>query len=164
MNEGIHIRDAVESDLPGLLGIQKAAFMRYTKYLLPEQMPPVTETLEGVRDDFLRKRILIAEFGGALAGSVRYSAKGGVCLIERLSVDPALQGRGIGSSLVREVERRVGEKVHKIYLETGLLADNLLMFYAKLGYSGEAVLRKHYGGFDWIVLSKFIYEGQGGKL
>jgi hypothetical protein len=44
----------------------------------------------------------------------------------------------------------------KLYLETGLLENNLLLFYTKFGYSGEAVLRNHYGGFDWIVFSKFI--------
>ncbi len=59
-------------------------------------------------------------------------------------------------ALVSEVEKRVKGDAHKIYLETGLLASNLLMFYTKLGYSGEAVLRRHYGGFDWIVFSKFI--------
>jgi len=57
---------------------------------------------------------------------------------------------------VTDVEKRVSCAVHKIYLETGLLTDNLFIFYTKLGYSGEAILRKHYGGFDWIVFSKFI--------
>ncbi len=152
----ITIRPATESDLQGLLEIQKAAFMRYTEFLRPEQMPPLCETLPDVREDSKKKTILIAELNGELSGSVRYVVKGGVCVIERLSVSPDCQGNGIGRALVSEVEERARGKAHKLYLETGLLANNLLMFYTKLGYSGEAVLRKHYGGFDWLAFSKFI--------
>ncbi len=149
------IRDAVETDLSELLDIQKAAFMRYTDWLLPDQIPPLNETLDEVRRDFHNKHILVAEVEDRLAGSVRYAIKAGVCILEKLSVIPDLQGNGIGRALVTEVEKQVSRKAHKIYLETGLLANNLLMFYTKLGYSGEAILRKHYGGFDWVVFSKF---------
>jgi len=158
IGENILIRNARESDLTGLLDIQKSAFMRYTEFLLPEQMPPLTETIDGVAEDSKRKNILVAEVKDILAGSIRYGIKGGVCSIERLSVVPELQGNGIGKALVNEVEKRAVKSAHKIYLETGLLANNLLMFYTRLGYSGEAVLRKHYGGFDWIVFSKFIEQ------
>jgi len=156
MKGNVSIRPATESDLHGLLDIQKAAFMRYTEFLAPEQMPPLCETLSEVREDSHRKNILVAESRGMLSGSIRYVIKGGVCVIERLSVHPDYQGNGIGRALVSEVEHRAKGDAHKIYLETGLLAGNLLMFYTRLGYSGEAVLRKHYGGFDWIVFSKFI--------
>lgn len=152
----ISIRDARESDLPEVLDIQKATFIRYTEFLSPEQISPLNETISGVRLDFNTKRIFIAGFRNRLSGSIRHVLKGGVCIIERLSGHPDFQGNGIGRALVSEVEKRVKGDAHKIYLETGLLASNLLMFYTKLGYSGEAVLRRHYGGFDWIVFSKFI--------
>ncbi len=155
-DNAITIRPATESDLQGLLEIQKAAFMRYTEFLRPEQMPPLCETLDAVIEDSKRKNILVAEFNKRLSGSVRYVIKGGVCAIERLSVSPEHQGNGIGRALIGEVERLAKGNAHKIYLETGLLANNLLMFYTKLGYSGEAILRNHYGGFDWVVFSKFI--------
>ncbi len=54
------IRDAVETDLSELLDIQKAAFMRYTDWLLPDQIPPLNETLDEVRRDFHNKHILVA--------------------------------------------------------------------------------------------------------
>ncbi len=152
----ITIRPATESDLQGLLEIQRAAFMRYTEFLRPDQIPPLSETLSDVRQDNRLKKILVAEWNSVLSGSIRYSIRGGVCAIERLSVSPDHQGNSVGRALVSEVEQRAKGNAHKIYLETGLLANNLLMFYTKLGYSGEAVLRKHYGGFDWIVFSKFI--------
>ncbi len=155
-DKAITIRSAMESDLQGLLEIQKAAFMRYIEFLAPEQIPPLGETLSEVREDNEKKNILVAEFKDMLSGSIRYVIKGGVCIIERLSVHPDYQGNGIGRALVSEVEHRAKGNAHKIYLETGLLANNLLMFYTRLGYSGEAILRRHYGDFDWIVFSKFI--------
>lgn len=77
-------------------------------------------------------------------------------MLERLFVDPEYQKMGIGKELVLEVEKQVRFRAHKIYLETGLLADELLKFYSRLGYSGEAILRNHYGNFDWIAFSKFV--------
>ncbi len=152
----ISIRSALEADLQTVLDIQKSAFMRYTEFLSAGQVPPLNETFDELRKDFLNRTILVAEINNRLAGSVRFGIRGGVCILERLSVGPELQGNGIGRALVKAVESSVAGRAHKLYLETGLLADNLLLFYMKLGYSGEAVLRKHYGGFDWISFSKFI--------
>ncbi len=42
----------------------------------------------------------------------------------------------------------------KVY--TNLIAAEQIKFYSGLGYSGEAVLKNHYGNFDWIVFSKFF--------
>jgi ribosomal protein S18 acetylase RimI-like enzyme len=150
------IRNAKECDLPELLEVQRTAFGRYTKELVPDQIAPLHETLDGVKKDLHDRNILVAEIKGRITGSLRYGTKGGVCLIERLSVCPEYQRKGIGSALLAEAERRVKEKAHKLYLETGLLEDNLAAFYAKLGYSQEAILRKHYGGFDWMTFAKFI--------
>lgn len=155
-NKEISIRAARETDLQVVLDVQRSAFMRYTESLLVEQIPPLNETFDELRKDFHSRTVLVAEINNRLAGSVRYGIKGGVCILERLSVAPELQGSGIGKALVKAVESRAATHAHKIYLETGLLANNLLMFYTKLGYSGEAVLKKHYGGFDWIAFSKFI--------
>jgi GNAT superfamily N-acetyltransferase len=157
--EGTMFRDAANDDLIALLAIQKDAFARYTDLLLPEQIPPLNETLEDIRKDLKYKSIIAAYVDDSPAGSVRYYNKGGVCILERLSVAPALQGKGIGRGLITEIEKRVAAVAHKIYLETGLLASNLLMFYSKLGFSGEAILRRHYGEFDWIAFSKFMEKG-----
>jgi predicted N-acetyltransferase YhbS len=69
---------------------------------------------------------------GRPAGSVRYYNKGSVCIIERLSVAPALQGRGIGRGLITDIEKRMAGVAHKIYIGTGGLAFNLLMFYSNV--------------------------------
>jgi len=152
----IETRDAVDKDLDALLSIQKEAFARYTDHLRPEQIPPLNESLDDIRKDMKYKSVVAVCVDGIPAGSIRYHIKGGVCIIERLSVRPDLQGRGIGCGLIAEVENRSSGVAHKIYLETGLLASNLIAFYTKIGFSGEAILRNHYGRFDWIAFSKFI--------
>ncbi|TNF53724.1 GNAT family N-acetyltransferase [bacterium] len=156
--ENILIRESVESDIPEILSIQLSAFKVYTDWLKPEQIPPLSETFDDVRKDFNNKHILVAEVKGRIVASVRYEIRSGVCCLEKLSVAPEVQGRGIGRTLVLEVEKEVKDKAHKIYLETGLLAHDLLVFYTRLGYSAEAVLRNHFGGFDWVVFSKFPGE------
>jgi len=150
------IRKAGSQDVEDILEVQRAAFMRYTEFLEPEQLPPINETIEQASNDIDRKECLVAEHDRKVCGSIRYLIKGGVCMIERLSVHPDVQGKGIGRALVGEVEQDVKGDAHKIYLETGLLAHNLLIFYTRLGFSGEAVLRNHVGRHDWIVFSKFI--------
>ncbi|HMK59545.1 MAG TPA: GNAT family N-acetyltransferase [Dissulfurispiraceae bacterium] len=152
----IEIRDAVDEDLEVLLSIQKSAFTEYTDHLRPEQIPPLNETFDDMKKDFQYKSIMASFANNSPAGSIRYHLKGGVCIIERLSVKPGFQRNGIGRSMVSHVETIVTGKAHKIYLETGLLEKNLLLFYSSMGFSAEAVLRRHYGGFDWIAFSKFI--------
>ncbi len=50
--EGTLFRDAVNDDLIALLAIQKDAFARYTNRLLPEQIPPLNETLEDSKEGY----------------------------------------------------------------------------------------------------------------
>ena len=128
----------------------------YTNLIAAEQIPPLNESIAEVQADFKHKSILVANRGNKVVGSVRYQINLGVCVFERLSVDPMYQQQGIGQQLVRKVEELAALQAHKIYLETGLLAAELIKFYSGLGYSGEAVLKNHYGSFDWIVFSKFF--------
>lgn len=150
----ITIRKAGPADAGHILAIQKRAFQRYVGPLTPEQIPPLHETEESVRIDIETKTVLVAFSDRSPAGSVRSTIKGGVCMIERLSVDPAFQGNGIGKALMNAIEKEASGRAHKLCLETGLLADNLLPFYTRLGYVAEALLQQHYGGFDWIALAK----------
>ncbi|HMK44044.1 MAG TPA: GNAT family N-acetyltransferase [Dissulfurispiraceae bacterium] len=150
----VKIRKARTPDVAQILSIQRSAFQRYVGELRPEQIPPLHETAAEARHDLRAKSFLVADIG-TIAGSVRYTIRGGVCHIERLSVMPAMQGQGIGKALLSAVEQKTAQRAHKLYLETGALADNLIAFYTKLGFSVEARFCRHYGGFDWIAFSKF---------
>lgn len=155
-NAKLIIRAAESTDLSAILEIQMQAFMVYTNLVDAEQIPPLNETLTELQEDFQHKTILVVCTDGNVIGSIRYQINLGVCVFERLSVDPRYQKQGIGKKLVLEVESLASTQAHKIYLETGLLAADLIKFYSGLEYSAEAVLKKHYGNFDWIVFSKFF--------
>jgi len=150
------IRKAVYDELEIILDTQMEAFTIYTKLLSAEKIPPLNETIEQIQHDFTHKIILVAYKENKVVGSVRYDINLGVCHFERLSVHPDYQKQGIGQKLVVEIESLVAQEVHKIFLETGLLASELISFYSRLGYSGEAILKRHYGQFDWIIFSKFL--------
>ncbi len=156
INKSFIIRKAQHSDLEDVLKVQFKAFHVHTQWLASDRIPPLNETFDGVKKAFQNKVILVAVRDEKIVGSIRYYIKTGVCFLERLAVDPACQKQGIGSALVQALEKQARGKAHKIYLETGLLAEDLIKFYSKLGYSGEAVLKKHYGNFDWLALSKFM--------
>ncbi len=150
------IRKAVPEELSLILEIQIKAFTVYTTLFSAEQIPPLIESIEQIQNDSNQKTILVACLNGKIIGSVRYEINLGVCHFDRLSVDPDHQKQGVGQKLVLNVESSVANKAHKICLETGLLASELVTFYSHLGYSGEAILKQHYGKFDWIVFSKFL--------
>lgn len=154
----IVVRAAMPSDAKRILSIQKAAFSRYVGPLRRKQIPPLHETPEELKNDLIAKSVLLAEYDGTIAGSVRYTIRGGVCHIERLSVLPSLQKRGIGRALLDAVEQACIGRSHKLCLETGLLAANLIPFYTKLGFFAEARFASHYGEFDWIAFAKFTRQ------
>ena len=58
-----------------------------------------------------------------------------VACFGQFAVEPAWQGRGLGSALVDQVEQRARAKgVTELALDTAEGADNLIAFYARRGY------------------------------
>jgi ribosomal protein S18 acetylase RimI-like enzyme len=66
-------------------------------------------------------------------GSARGVVTDGVCEVRRLSVDPTLQRRGIGSALIDAVERRFPD-VEAFELYTGNRSVENLRLYERHGY------------------------------
>ena len=78
----LSIRRATETDFPTILKIQAEAFGAYAGTY--ETAPWTKETLENVKLDAKDKMILVAEWDGAVAGSVRFWNAGDVCVIRLL--------------------------------------------------------------------------------
>jgi D-alanine-D-alanine ligase len=75
-----------------------------------------------------------------------------------IAVEPAMQGTGAGSALVKEVERRIAEdRARLLLIETGGREEyaGTRRFYERLGYAEQARVRDFYApGDDRVVLTK----------
>jgi predicted N-acetyltransferase YhbS len=148
----VHIRPAAEVDFPALLQVQQAAFGEYAGiYKLSGW---TTETLESLKEDAREKHIFVAEAEGEIVGSVRFWTVAGVCVIRLLSVSPTYQSRGVGKSLIREIERTTTD-AHKFYACTMLRTARNIRFFTDLGYKAESLLPNHYDHLDLICFAKY---------
>lgn len=127
------IVDAVPGDAEAILALQKVAYEREAVRYNDWTIPPLVETLDSVRDQIARHVVLKALVDGRLAGSVRGVVTDGVCEVCRLSVDPSLQRRGIGSALLRAIELRF-PAIEAFELFTGNRSVENLRLYDRHGY------------------------------
>jgi ribosomal protein S18 acetylase RimI-like enzyme len=130
---GSMIRRAVEGDLPEILNIQRLAFKDEAAFVGDLNIKPMSQTLDELIKEFELMLILAYVQNGKILGSVRGKEEGGTCFISRLVVHPSHWGRGIGRSLMHEIERSFGDaKRYELYTRE----DNTRTrpFYRGLGY------------------------------
>jgi ribosomal protein S18 acetylase RimI-like enzyme len=125
--------DATPEDAAAILALQKIAYEREARRYDDWTIPPMVETLDSVREQIAQHVVLKAIVDGRLAGSVRGVVTGRVCEVCRLSVDPALQRRGIGSALIAAVEARFPD-IDAFELFTGGRSIENLRLYDRHGY------------------------------
>ena len=127
------IVDALSDDAEAILALQKLAYASEARRYDNWTIPPLVETLDSVRRQIAEHVVLKATVDGRLAGSVRGVVTDGVCEVCRLSVDPALQRRGIGSALLAAIEARFPD-VEAYELFTGNRSVENLRLYDRQGY------------------------------
>jgi GNAT superfamily N-acetyltransferase len=135
------ITRATPEDTPAILELQKLAYQSEARLYDDWSLPPLTQTLESLREEFPRSVVLKAMQGARLVASVRAREADGVCHVGRLIVQPDLQGRGLGTALMRRVEAEFAQ-THRFELFTGHLSTGNIRLYERLGYvrSREKVL------------------------
>jgi predicted N-acetyltransferase YhbS len=127
------VTKALYEDLEEILELQKLAYQSEAKLVGDFTIPPLTQTLDGIRQDFEDQVILKSEIGGKIVGSVRAFERDGVCYIGRLIVHPEHQNKGIGKELMRSVEETFSE-CHMFSLFTGAKSEKSLYVYGSIGY------------------------------
>jgi len=130
---GCDILDADHADAETILALQKLAYASEARRYDDWTIPPLVETLDSVRQQIAEHVVLKAIVDGRLAGSVRGVVTDGVCEVCRLSVDPALQRRGIGSALLVAIEQRF-PGIEAFELFTGNRSVENLRLYDRHGY------------------------------
>ncbi|BCJ87002.1 GNAT family N-acetyltransferase [Effusibacillus dendaii] len=71
-------------------------------------------------------------YASTIIGSVRTYVKDGTCFIGKLMVHPEYQGRGIGASLMAEIEKISATARYELF--TGSKSEKNIRFYKRLGY------------------------------
>lgn len=120
-------------DARAILDLQKLAYQSEAALYHDYTIPPLTQSLEEMQADFQDNLFLKASDERKIIGSVRGQMHQNTCLIGRLIVHPAHQGRGIGTALMDEIERRFrGAKRFELF--TGHKSEGNLRLYERLGY------------------------------
>lgn len=127
------ILQAEKYDAEEILALQKLAFLSEARIYDDYTLPPLVETLAELEENFTCKTFLKAVSGGSIVGSVNGCMAGTVCRIGRLMVHPALQGRGIGTSLMHAIEA-VFADAGSWEVFTGELSLGNMRLYKRLGY------------------------------
>jgi GNAT superfamily N-acetyltransferase len=128
------IVEAGPDDAGELLTLQRAAYLAEGAQYRMFDLPPLTETLAEVRAAIGALLVLKAVAGTRIVGAVRARFDGETCHVGRLAVVPDRQGEGIGTALLRAVERRAPATVCRFELFTGRHSEANLRLYRYLGY------------------------------
>jgi RimJ/RimL family protein N-acetyltransferase len=127
------IERASVEDAAEILALQKLAYRSEAEIYDDFTIPPLIQTLEEMRADFENRVVFKASIDERIIGSVRGHEEQGTCFVGRLIVHPDFQNQGIGTQLVREVERAFTE-ARRFEIFTGDRSERNLYLYRKLGY------------------------------
>lgn len=124
---------AAEIDLQEILSLQYSAYRSEAELLDNHDIPPLKQTLPDLQAEFDKQIFLKAvDDIGAIVGSVRCFSEGDTIYIGKLIVKPDFQGRGIGTSLLLEVERLFPNKRCELFTSNKSLKN--ISLYERLGY------------------------------
>ena len=120
-------------DAPAILAMQKLAFEPEARACQAWDIPPLQETVEGIREHIAMATVLKAMDGEQMIGSIRGIVTGGTCLIRVLMVAAQAQGRGIGALLLQAIEA-AHPQVERFELTTNMIMVGNVRFYLRHGY------------------------------
>jgi len=124
---------ATIADAAPILALQKRAYAAEARLYEDQAIPPLTQTLASLQQEIETITVLKATENDVIVGSVRAHLDGQVCKIGRLIVEPARQGRGIGSALLCAVERSFSAAI-VFELFTGSKSESNIRLYRRHGY------------------------------
>ncbi len=145
------IRHAEPTDLDSIRACAEAAYTRYVERIGRKPAPMVADFAAAMAQGQLQ----VIETEDGIAGFVVFYARGDHLHLENVAVDPAYQGRGLGSRLVEHVEdsaRRQG--LPRIELYTNAKMSENLALYPRLGY--RQFDRRVEDGFDRVYFVKTL--------
>ena len=125
------LRPATVRDAPAVAQCVNAAYQHYMERM---HIPPgpMTEDYEKV---IRERRVTVAQCGGSIVGVLVLAITEGGFLLENVAVDPTLQGKGLGRTLLELAQAEaLREGFQSIYLYTHEKMTENQALYAKIGY------------------------------
>ena len=129
----MNIQPACQQDLPEILAVQREAFEAEAQLVNDWNIPPLTQTLDELTNDW-RKGIMLKAVNeyGIIVGTVRgHNAPDGF-YIGRLAVLPQWQGRGMGTALLEAIIA-IAEAC-RLVLFTSAKSERNLRLYERFGF------------------------------
>lgn len=137
----IEIRiEPVEDDHAGeLLTLRRAAFVTEAQAYGDPNIPPLTQTLDELREDLARGDVVTlgAWMGHRLVGSVRVEFEDDKATLGRLAVAPDQQGRGVGTQLMFAILPHLPEQTTEIWVFTGKDSKENIALYTGQDYEDK---------------------------
>lgn len=128
-----NIEKARRADLEEILQLQYLAYQSEARLFDDPDIPPLKQTVDDVSAEYERGVILKAtDENGKIIGSVRAYAEKGTAFIGKLMVHPDAQRKGLGSVLLRAMEK--GYPGHRYELFTSTRSVGNIRLYERLGY------------------------------
>ncbi len=141
MASRLRLRPAERGDFERMLAVQRAAYALKEAPLYGQNLPPFMETPETLAEAIAGgTRIFVAEVDGEVVASMRVDVlEDGEAHWSRLSVDPALMGRKIAQTMLREAEALFAD-APRFSLDCGERSVENRHIYLKHGYveTGES--------------------------
>lgn len=127
------ILPALLKDLPAILALQKIAYLSEAKLLNRYDIPPLTQTLADIEQEFDKGIILKAvDETQQLIGSIRGYKKNNTLYLGKLMVHPLKQNQGIGKQLLLTLETHYPNLRYELF--TSAKSARNLVLYTQNGY------------------------------
>lgn len=147
------IRPLHKADLPAVAHIVEQTDM-FPAEMLDDMTAPYFANPQGDQ----RWLVLEQDEVRAVAYHVPEPLTDGTCNLLLIAVDPAAQGRGLGTALMARIESDLAAAATRILLVETSGKDEFARtraFYARLGYDAEAMIRDYYAdGDDKVIFRK----------
>ena len=129
----IKIEKASAKDAGEILDLQKLAYVSEAEIINDYTIPPLHQTIEEVMSEFNNHIFLKVKHKNRIIGSVRAFAENGTCFIGKLIVHPDHQNQGLGTEVLKRIEKYFHD-VNRYELFTGEKSERNLYLYQKMGY------------------------------
>jgi len=142
-----------------ILTLQRAAYVSEAQLHGDLALPPLTQTLQNLREELARVDILAwgIRAHGRLLAAVRVTVCEHNAELRRLTVAPDRQGEGIGSCLLRHAEDHLPDTTTTITLFTGERSAANLRLYQRHGY--RETHRTPAGAYELVHMRKALGAG-----